>query len=97
MKCPKCESGYHKFSNFTPDGQSLKDFILWKEVGFMLVLITVCVLTMGIFGLAVAYAIDTITKANGGNIFRYDEPEPNIKHTEGKDCLIGKHTYCKII
>lgn len=99
MKCTKgikdckCEN----FSPWLPDGTSLKDFIQWKELWFMLIFITVCVLSMGLFGLVVFYAIDTLTRANGGNIFRYNAPEPNIKHTESEECLKGKHTYCKII
>lgn len=70
---------------------------MWKELWFMLILLTVCILSMGVFGLAVAYAFDTLTKLNGANIILYNAPEPKIQHTKNEECLKGKHTYCKIL
>lgn len=95
MKCPKCKSGKHTFSNWLPDGQNLKDFIRWKELAVVVVMCVICLCLFGILGLVVAYILDSALSRSGGLQTMTGAPsKPKIEHTGSKECLKGKHTFC---
>lgn len=78
--------------------EKVRDFIRWKELGTKLVIFTFCIGAFGWVGIFIAIAFDYLMLADGGTMIigDYEEREPKIKHTERKECLAGKHTFCTI-
>jgi hypothetical protein len=75
----------------------IQEFIRWKELGAKLVIFTFCIGAFGWIGILIAIVFDYLTLIEGGPMIGYNAPELKIQHTESKECLEGKHTFCKYI
>lgn len=93
-KCKECE----EYNTLKAILKRASDFIRWKELITILVIIISCYIIFGLVGLPIAMMFHWLSGINGGGaIAGLYKQEIKIKHTERNDCLAGKHTFCKII